>query len=86
MGWLTACQTGAARLPASLNAEEHWRIGHKTGSGSTTIGDVAIVTPNEGLPLLIAVYLDVPHAPSAAHDAAIAEAGRIAMRRFRNMI
>jgi beta-lactamase class A len=84
--WLAACQTGPARLPAALSKTEHWRIGHKTGSGSTTIGDVAIVQPGEGLPILIAVYLDVPHAQSDAHDAAIAEAGRIAMRRFRNMV
>ena len=84
--WLAACQTGAARLPAALSKTEHWQIGHKTGSGSTTIGDVAIVQPAEGLPILIAVYLNVPHAPSDLHDAAIAEAGRIALRRFRNMV
>ena len=83
--WLAACQTGAARLPAALPADRHWHIGHKTGSGSTTIGDIAIIQPSEGRPILIAVYLDAPHAMSVAHDAAIADAGRIALRRFRNM-
>jgi beta-lactamase class A len=83
--WLYACQTGAARLPKALPPEHHWRIGHKTGSGSTTLGDVAIIQPGEGLPILIAVYLEVPHAGSSAHEAAIAEAGRVALRHFRNM-
>ena len=83
--WLAACQTGEDRLPAALPKDRHWTIGHKTGTGSTTIGDVAIVQPAEGRPILIAVYLDVPHAGTDAHDAAIAEAGRIAFAHLRGM-
>ena len=84
-GWLDASQTYPTRLPAAITGRQGWRIGHKTGSGNTTIGDVAIIQPGEGLPILIAVYLDVAGAMSEAHDAAIANAGRIALRHFRNM-
>jgi beta-lactamase class A len=75
-GWLAGCQTGAQRLPAAI--PKGWRIGHKTGSGKTTIGDVAVITrPNQPQrPYLLAVYLDVPNAPSDAHDAIIAKVGR----------
>jgi len=79
-GWLVGCQTGSNRLPAAL--PKGWRIGHKTGSGSTTIGDVAVITrPDQPhKPYLIAVYLDVPNAPSDAHDAIIAKVGHMALQ------
>ncbi|HEY2659898.1 MAG TPA: class A beta-lactamase [Caulobacteraceae bacterium] len=75
--WLEACQTGGARLKAAT--PKGWRIGHKTGSGSTTIGDVAIMTPPGRPPILIAVYLNVAGASSNPHDEAIAEAARLAL-------
>jgi beta-lactamase class A len=78
MAWLAACQTGADRLP--LAAPKGWRIGHKTGSGDDTHGDVAILTPPAGRPILIAVYFNLPKADG--HDALIAQAGRIAIGRL----
>jgi beta-lactamase class A len=76
-GWLQACKTGPQRLMAITPAG--WTIGHKTGSGPTTIGDVAILTPPGRPPILIAAYFEVPGARSNAHDEAIAQAGRLAL-------
>ena len=75
--WLAACQTGVGRLPSIL--PKGWRIGHKTGTGSTTVGDVAVLTPPTGAPILIAVYLDGAKGSDDQKDAAIAEAGRAAL-------
>jgi beta-lactamase class A len=76
-GWLEACQTGADRLKSVTPAG--WTIGHKTGWGPTTIGDVAILTPPGRPPILIAAYFEAPGALDHPHDEAIAEAGRIAL-------
>jgi beta-lactamase class A len=76
-GWLEAAQTGAGSLKAAV--PPGWRIGHKTGTGRTTIGDVAILTPPDQRPVLIAVYLDIPAARENTHDQAIAQAGRAAL-------
>ena len=84
LGWLEACQTGPRRLPMAMRSEQHWRIGHKTGSGSTTLGDVALMTPGDGHRILIAVYLDVPDALSGRFEDAMAEAGRVALGQLRN--
>ena len=77
-GWHEACQTGGGRLPAAT--PKGWIIGHKTGSGATTIGDVAVIAKPtlRAAPYLIAVYLDAP--PSDAHDTIIADVGRLVLR------
>ena len=77
VGWLDDCKTGPGRLMAITPAG--WTIGHKTGSGRTTIGDVAILTPPARAPILIAVYFETPGARSNTHDDAIAQAGRMAL-------
>ncbi len=77
VGWLEDCKTGPGRLMAITPAG--WTIGHKTGSGRTTIGDVAILTPPGRAPILIAVYFETPGAHSNTHDDAIAQAGRLAL-------
>ncbi len=80
-GWLRACQTGPDRLPAA--APKDWTIGHKTGSGDNgAAGDVALLMPPGKSPILIAAYLGVNTAPPEAHASAIAEAGRLALRRL----
>lgn len=77
MGWLDACQTGPNRLKSVTPAG--WRIGHKTGSGETTLGDVAILNPPAGAPILVACYFEAPGALDHPHDEAIAQAGRLAL-------
>ena len=75
--WLEATSTGPKRLKAAT--PPGWRIGHKTGLGSTTAGDVAVWTSPTGMRILIAVYLEVANALDNAHDDAFAEVGRLAL-------
>jgi beta-lactamase class A len=77
-GWLEACQTGANRIKSVTPTG--WKIGHKTGLGQTTLGDVAVLTPPNGPQILITAYFEQPDALSHPHDEAIAEAARIALR------
>ncbi len=54
-GWMVNCQTGAKRLRAGL--PQDWRIGNKTGNnGKDAAGDIAVVWPPSGGPLLLCVY------------------------------
>ena len=79
--WLRACKTGPDRLPACTPRD--WAIAHKTGSGENgAAGDVAMLLPPGKPPILIAVYLGDNSAPPEAHASAIAEAGRLALRRL----
>jgi len=82
-GWLEACATGPNRLKAATPTG--WRMGHKTGLGSTTAGDVAFFAPPLSAPILIAVYLEVPHALDNSHDDAFAEVGRLALNHIAGM-
>jgi len=75
--WLEACSTSPNRLKAAT--PPGWRMGHKTGLGSTTAGDVAFFAPPAGAPILIAVYLEVAGALDNSHDDAFAEVGRLAL-------
>jgi beta-lactamase class A len=78
MDWLGACETGPNRLKAAT--PKGWRIGHKTGTGPTTIGDVAIVSPPNAPPIIIAVYLDAGAPLKTPRDDTIAAAGRLALK------
>jgi beta-lactamase class A len=78
-GWMIASGTGAQRLRGGLPPQ--WRAGDKTGTGERgAANDVAIVWPTgASLPVLIAAYVDAPHATAAVRNAAHrAIAGRIA--------
>lgn len=53
--WMLNCQTGGNRLRAGL--PNGWRIGNKTGNnGKDAAGDIAVVWPPSGGPLLLCVY------------------------------
>lgn len=55
-GWMLACQTGANRLRAGLPAT--WRVANKTGNNaSDASGDIAVVWPSPGRPVLIGAYV-----------------------------
>lgn len=63
LAWLLACETGVTRLKAGLPAG--WRIAHKTGTYTTdyptaidrnAAGDVGVLLPPTGAPVLIAAY------------------------------
>jgi beta-lactamase class A len=80
-GWMTACQTGLARLRAGLPTD--WQVADKTGTGEQgTANDIAVAwTPNG--PVVIACYLTGAEAAAAsARDAAIADVGRLVADTF----
>jgi beta-lactamase class A len=54
-GWMLNCQTGDDRLRAGL--PKSWQIGNKTGNnGKDAAGDIGVVWPPSGGPLLVCVY------------------------------
>jgi len=54
--WLNDSQTGLERIRAGLPAT--WKVGDKTGTGANgAVNDLAIVTPPDRAPLLIAIYM-----------------------------
>jgi beta-lactamase class A len=74
--WMLACRTGAHRLPAGLSAG--WRVAHKTGTFNLghvdadgdggNAGDVGVLLPPQGPPVLIAAYVSGSRAPEADVD------------------
>ena len=69
--WLVACQTGGAKLRATLPSD--WRVGDKTGSGGFgTSNDIAVIWPPERKPLIVCVYLTETKAGSNNSDKTIA--------------
>ena len=77
LAWLLAATTGPARLPAGLR--DGWRIGHKTGTWTVepgynaaieraASGDVAILLPPQGKPVLVAAYAAGYSAPQSEKD------------------
>jgi len=79
-GWLVDCKTGLARIRAGLPAGA--RAGDKTGSwdapGVVTANDVAVSWPEQGEPLLLAIYVERSRAGAEATDHAIAKLASIA--------
>jgi beta-lactamase class A len=54
-GWMLACKTGDNRLRGGLPTP--WKIADKTGNnGKDAAGDIAVVWPKPGEPVLICVY------------------------------
>jgi beta-lactamase class A len=69
--WLTANQTGGARLRAGLPHD--WCVGDKTGSGNRgTTNDVAVIWPADRAPVVVAAYLTNTAAAPDARNATIA--------------
>ena len=79
-GWLVDCKTGLARIRAGLPAGA--RAGDKTGSwsapGEVTANDVAVIWPDRGESLLLAIYVGRSRADAEATDRAIAKLASIA--------
>lgn len=80
-GWMVEAKTGLNRLRKDLPAG--WRAGDKTGTGQNgAIGDVAILWPLKGGPILVACYTHMGAAPLPAREAVMAEVGRIVCERL----
>jgi beta-lactamase class A len=89
MRWLLDCKTGDARLKAGLPTG--WRIAHKTGTWSydptvttpqrAASGDVGVLFPPMGEPILIAAYTAGSTRPQAEVDAWFASVSRTVVAR-----
>jgi beta-lactamase class A len=89
-GWLLRCQTGATRLKAGLPPS--WRIAHKTGTWMpgrghsrderSAAGDVGVLIPPNGPPVLIAAYTAGSERPQAEIDRWFADLARSAVERI----
>jgi beta-lactamase class A len=79
-GWLVDCRTGLTRIRAGLPAGA--RAGDKTGTwdapGVVTANDIAVIWPERGEPLLLAIYVERSRAGAEATDHAIAKLATIA--------
>ena len=77
-GWMIANKTGAQMIRASVPA--NWKVGDKTGrSGKGATNDIAIIRPPAGGPLFLSIYVNAPKESSAASDALVAKAAKIAL-------
>jgi beta-lactamase class A len=80
--WLQGCTTGSHRIRAAIPSG--WQAGDKTGTGDHgTAGDVAILWPPNGKPILLAVYVTGTTVPVALQEETIASAARLALRELR---
>ena len=75
--WMLATKTSNQRLRAGL--PEGWRLADKTGTGNSgtgTVGDVGVLWPPSGKPIVLAVYLTQAKVSREKQEAAIASVGR----------
>lgn len=79
MQWMFDTPTGEGRLKAGMPAG--WRVAHKTGTGGYgPTNDIGILYPPSGEPVIVAAYYHAtPASSSAANEAVIAEATRMAL-------
>lgn len=73
--WMSEATTGMHLLRAGVPAD--WRIGEKTGSGSTQRNDVAIMWPPQRKPLLVTAYYENTRANDDERALVLAEVGRV---------
>jgi beta-lactamase class A len=79
--WLVANKTGDKRLRAGLPKD--WRVGDKTGAGNNgATNDVAVMWPPERPPILVSAYHAEAPGSRDAHNAVLAEVGRIVAASF----
>lgn len=78
IAWLVGNKTGDTRIRAGLPTG--WRVGDKTGTGENgTANDVAVIWPQQRVPVIITVYLTQAKVPSEKRNATIAAAARAAV-------
>ena len=79
--WLVGCKTGNNRLRGGLPKD--WKVGDKTGNnGKDASGDIAIVWPNAGGPVLVCAYTQGGSPTPKQFEAVFAEIGRMVGRQL----
>jgi beta-lactamase class A len=77
-GWLLGSKTGEGRLRAGLPPT--WRVGDKTGSGERgTTNEIGVAWPQNGAPVVFAIYLTNTRAAAKDRNATLAAVGRALM-------
>ncbi|MGY3607202.1 MULTISPECIES: class A beta-lactamase [unclassified Bradyrhizobium] len=80
-GWMLNCKTGNNRLRGGLPKD--WKIGDKTGNnGKDAAGDIAVVWPRKGGPVLISAYTQGGSPTAQQLEAVFAAIGQMSGRRF----
>ncbi len=79
--WMIDCKTGDNRLRGGL--PKTWRIADKTGNnGKDAAGDIAVVWPPSGKPVLISAYVQGGSPTDAQIASVFAEVGRMVSQRL----
>lgn len=79
--WLIGNTTGTKALRAGFPST--WRVGDKTGHGRNgSVNDIAIAWPPHRNPIFVTAYLVESTVPDAAHNAALANIGRVVASNF----
>ena len=79
LNWMISCKTGANRLRGGLPAA--WQIADKTGNnGADAAGDIAMVWPSPGRPIVICVYTQGGAPKAAQLESVFAVIGRAVTR------
>ena len=72
--WMVGCKTGNNRLRGGLPTD--WKVGDKTGNnGKDACGDIAVVWPTSGGPVLVAAYTQGGSTTPTQFDAVFKEIG-----------
>lgn len=80
--WIDRNTTGGKLIRAGVPAG--WRVGDKTGRGAeNSINDIAIIRPPDRAPILLCIYFAESKLPTAAREAAVADATRVVADAFR---
>ncbi|RZN31835.1 class A beta-lactamase [Bradyrhizobium sp. Leo121] len=80
-GWMLNCKTGNNRLRGGLPKD--WKIGDKTGNnGKDAAGDIAVVWPRKGGPVLISAYTQGGSPTAQQLEAVFVAIGQMSGRRF----
>jgi beta-lactamase class A len=81
-GWLKGNTTGAKLIKAGVPAE--WTVGDKTGAGSYgTRNDIAVIWPDKGDPIVLAVMSSKTTKDAKYDDALIAAAAQEAIKELK---
>lgn len=76
--WMVATSTGAKRIRSVLPAG--WTAGDKTGTGENgAVNDVAVIWPDKGDPIFMAIYTSGGTLDAAGREAIIADTAKLAL-------
>ncbi len=76
--WMVATSTGAKRIRSVLPSS--WTAGDKTGTGENgAVNDVAVIWPDKGDPIFMAIYTSGGTLDAAEREAIVAEVAKLAL-------